>query len=272
MHNKKVSCSVLIIILVILYSLSACSQVRQEVPVTPTMSKSVLPTPQLKATCPVLNSSATLAGGKTESEIEQAILEYLNQGGSPEQLQDEIKKLQETSILDLSQVFTIDTNSDAIREIVLANTFGPPEAGDYKDIHSNLHIYQCAGGKYDDVLIVEGEPADTFEILAVENLSGSDSPEILISRRWTYLDIYFEFVEMYILKEEGWILSFKSEETECEIQTELGDGRNGHKELIIISGNDCSNNADESLMDKKWTYAFEENEVKLIQEGPFPSP
>jgi hypothetical protein len=253
MHNKKISLSLLIGALTILLWLSACSQ-------------------KPKANCPVPNSNATVSGGETVSEIEQSILDYLNQGGSAEQLQMELNKLQDTSIIDRSQVISVDTDSDGIQEIVLSINYGPPKSGDYLDVHGNLYIYNCDAGKYNATLIVGREFADTQKILAVENLLGSDTLEILILRRWTYLDIYFEAVEMYMLTEVGWNLSFKSEETPCGIQTELREASNRRKELIIIAGNDCSNRGDQSRIGKKSVYAFEDNEVKLLQEEPLPSP
>jgi hypothetical protein len=101
---------------------------------------------------------------------------------------------------------------------------------------------------------------------------GSDVPEILISRKWSYLDSYYEFVELYMLKDNGWILSFKTYEAPCGIQTELTNGSNGYKELIIISRNECPESSDESFMGTKSTYKFEDNEVILIQEESFSSP
>lgn len=297
MHNKNVSFSLLVSALIILLQLSGCSQSQQEKLVTPAQTNNIAPTPQIlpsatntvgqsqvtltktltptsppKVNCPVRNSNVTIFEGETISEIEQAILDYLNQGGFPEQLQTELKKLQDTSIVGPTQVFIVDTNSDGLQEIVLAINFTPPVGGDYMDIHGNVHIYNCADGKYNDTEIVEGYFADTQKILAVENLLGSDPPEILISRRYTYLDIYFEAVEMYMFKEGGWALFFNSEEIPCGIQTQLKNGSSGHKELIIVGSSDCSNNNDKSPTSKKWTYAFEENEVKLIREELYSSP
>jgi hypothetical protein len=249
MHNKKISLSLLIGALTILLWLSACSQ-------------------KPKANCPVPNSNATISGGETVSEIEQSILDYLNQGGSAEQLQIELNKLQDTSIIDRSQVISVDTDSDGIQEIVLSINYGPPKSGDYLDVHGNLYIYNCDAGKYNATLIVGREFADTQKILAVENLLGSDTPEILISRRWTYLDIFFEAVEIYMLKEDGWTLAFKSAETACGIQTELRKESIGQKELIITSSNECSIGTDESPTSEKWIYEFEDNEVKLVEESP----
>jgi hypothetical protein len=227
---------------------------------------------QAKDNCTILNPKTTISEGETVPEIEQAILDYLNQGGSPAKLQTEIKRLQDTSIVGPTQVITVDINDDSIQEIVLAINFGPPVSGDYMDIRRNVHIYNCADGEYIDTKIVEGWFADTQKVLAVDNFLGSDAPEILMSRRWTYLDIYFEAVELYMLQEDGWIFFFKSEETPCGIQTELKNGSTRHKELIIIGSRDCSNNADETHIGKKWIYSFENNEVKLIQEVSFPSP
>lgn len=249
MHNKKVSLSLLIGTLVIFLWESACSQ-------------------NPKANCPVPNSNAAISGGETVPEIEQAVLGYLNQGGSAERLQLEINKLPDTSIVDRTQVITVDTDGDGIQEIVLAIKFGPPISGSYLDIYGNLYIYNCDAGKYDVTKIVAGEFADTQEILAVENLLGSETAEILISRRWTYLDIYFEAVEMYMFTDDGWKLSFKSDETPCKIQTELRNGSTGHKELIITSNNQCSNDTGESPTSKKWIYEFGDIEVRLLQESP----
>ena len=249
MHNKNVSPSLLIGVLVIILCLASCSQ-------------------NPKANCPVINSNATISGGETVSEIEQSVLDYLNQGGSAEQLQTEITKLQDTTIVYRNQVITIDTDGDGIQEIVLSINYGPPKSGDYLDVHGNLYIYNCDTGKYNATLIVGREFADTQKILAVENLLGSDAPEIMISRRWTYLGIYFEAVEIYMHNEDSWTLAFKSVETPCGIQTELRNGSNGHKELIITSSNECSISADESPISEKWIYEFENNEVKLVEESP----
>jgi hypothetical protein len=208
---------------------------------------------------------------ETPLEIEQAISNYLNQGGAPEHLQKEIKKLQDKRFLGPSQTITIDTSGDGINEIVLAINFAPLRGGSYLDVHGNLYIYNCTDDQYDVIQIVAGEFADTLEILAIENLVGSDAPEILIKRRWSYLDSYYEFVELYMLKGDGWILSFKTYEVRCGIQTELKDGSNGRKELIIISRNedDCS---DESLIGTTSTYIFDDNEVKLIHDESSSSP
>jgi len=253
MHNKKVSLSLLLSLLVILLGSSACSQ--------------------LKANCPVLNSSAELLGGETPAEIEPAILEYLNHGGAPEQLQDELRNLEDKYNVGPSQVIMVDTNGDGVREIVLAINFGPlPVAGSYLDIHGNLYIYNCVDSKYDVTKIVAGEFADTLKILAVENLLGSNVPEILIIRRWIYPDSYYEFVEMYMLQDDGWTLSFQSPDSRCGIQTELKTGTDGRKELVLTGSNHCPNDTETSLTGKKWTYEFEANEVKLVQEEPFPSP
>jgi len=298
MHNKKISFFLPISVLIILLWLSACSPLQQEESVTPTESNNIFATPQImpsatstagqpqiiftktltsipqpKAICPILNSKTTIAGGETVFEIEQAILDYLNQGGSPEQLQTEIKKLQDTSIVGPTQVIKVDTNGDDIQEIVLAINFGPPKvSGDYMDVHGNVHIYDCADHKYNDTEIVEGYFADTQTILAVENLLGSDAPEILISRRYTYLDIYFEAVEMYMLKEEGWMLSFNTSESQCAVQTDLKDGSNGYKELIIVEGTGCSPSIYNPFRSRKSTYEFRDNEVELIHDEWLPSP
>jgi len=274
--------------------LSACSQPRQEELVISTETHNIFPTPQIlptatstiglpqliftktltstpqpKIICPVLNSKITISGGKTYYEIEQAILDYLNQGGFPERLPVEIKKLQQTSIVDPSQVFTTDTNDDGVKEIVLALNFGPPVSGDYM---GDVHIYSCIDGKYNDATMVEGIFAETLKILAVENLVGSDTPDILIFRRWTYQDIIHQYTELWILTAEGWAISFKSPDSHCGIQTELRNGTDGRKELVIIASNHCPNNPDASLTSTKWTYVFEENEVKLMQEELLPSP
>jgi hypothetical protein len=294
MHNKKVSFSPLVSVLIILLWLSACSQSQQEELVISTETNNIFPTPQIlpaatstvgrpqliftktltstpqpKIICPVLNSKTTISGGKTYYEIEQAILDYLNQGGSPERLPIEIKKLQQTSIVDPSQVFTTDTNGDGIKEIVLALNFGPPVSGDYM---GDVHIYSCVDGKYNDATMVEGIFAETLKILAVENLLGSDTPDILIFRRWAYQDIYHQYVELWILTAERWAIAFKSPDSHCGIQSELKTGTEGRKELVIIASNRCSNDTDASLTSTKWTYVFEENEVKLLQEESFPSP
>ena len=253
MHNKKVNPSLLICALVLLSWLSACSQ-------------------KPKANWPVLNSKATISGGETVSEIEQSVLDYLNQGGSAERLQTELNKLQDTSIIDRTQVITVDTDGDGVQEIVLSINYGPPKSGSYLDVYGNLYIYNCDAGKYNVTLIVGREFADTQKILAVENLLGSDTPEILISRWWSYLDSYYEFVEMYMLKEDGWVVSFKTYESPCGIQTELANGSNGHKELIITSKSDCPKGSGESLTGTKSTYEFEDNGVRLIKEESFPLP
>jgi hypothetical protein len=108
--------------------------------------------------------------------------------------------------------------------------------------------------------------------LAVENLLGSDAPEILISRRWIYLDSYYEFVEMYMLKEEGWILSFHTYESQCAVQTDLKDGSNGYKELIIVESTGCSPTIYNPFRSRKSIYEFRDNEVKLIHVEWLPSP
>ena len=294
MHNKKVSFSPLISVLIILLLLSACSQSQHEELVISTETNNIYPTPQIlptatstvgqpqiiftktlnftpqpKVICPVLNSKTTISGGETDYEIEQAILDYLNQGGSPERLPIEIKKLQQTSTVNPAQVFTTDTNGDGVREIVLALNFGPPVSGDYM---GDVHIYSCVDGKYNDATMVEGIFAETLKILAVENLLGSDAPEILLYRRWTNLDRYREFVELWVLTAEGWALSFKSPSSLCGIQGELKIGANSRKELVIVGSNHCPNDTGAALTGIKQTYEFAESEVKLIAEEPFPSP
>lgn len=298
MHNKKVRFSFLISALVILLWLSACSQTQQETLIMPTGANTRFPTAQIlpsatnavrsspisatqtsiptlqpKPTCPAPNSKVTIPEAETESEVEQAIMTYLNQGGYPEQLQNEIKHLEDKYNLGPSQVIMVDINGDGIKEIVLAINFGPaPVGGDYLDIHGNLYIYNCADGKYDVTQVVAGEFADTLKILTVENLLSSNAPEILISRRWIYLDSYYEFVELYMLTDKGWALTFQSPDFRCGIQAKLKNRGDGRKELVITGSNHCPNDTDASLTGEKWTYEFEENEVKLIQEEPFPSP
>jgi hypothetical protein len=298
MHNKSVCFSFLISVLTILVSLSACSQTQQEKLIMPTGANTSFPTAQIsplatntvrsspipptqtltstlrpKPTCPVPNSQVTVRDEEWPAEIEQAVLDYLNQGGFPQQLQKEMNKINDKGILGPSQVFIVDMNTDDIREIVLAINFGPaPIGGSYLDVHGNLYIYNCVDGKYDVTQVVAGDFADTLKILAIENLLGSDAPEILISRRWTYLDSYYEFVEVYTLTEEGWVLSFQSPDSRCGIQAELKNRADGRKELVITGSNHCPNDTDASLTGKKRTYAFEGNEVKLIQEEPFPPP
>jgi hypothetical protein len=294
MHNKKVSFSLLVSVLIIPLWLSACSQSQQQELVIPAETKTIFPTPQVlptttstvgptqisftktltstpqpKAICPILNSKTTISGGKTVYEIEQAILDYLNQGGFPERLPIEIEKLQQTSAVNPAQVFTTDTNGDGVHEIVLALNFGPPVSGDYR---ADVHIYDCVDGKYNDATMVEGIFADTLKILAVENLLGADAPEILLYRRWTYLDRNPEFVELWMLTAEGWAVSFKSPNSLCGIQGELKIGTNGRKELVIVASNQCHNDTGAILIGTRQTYEFEENEVKLIGEEPFSSP
>jgi hypothetical protein len=249
MHNKRINLSLLIGALVILLWLSACSQ-------------------KPKATCTVLNSNATISGGETVSEIEQSVLDYLNQGGLAERLQTELSKLQDTSIIDRTQVIMVDTDGDDMQEIVLSINYGPPKSGSYLDVFGNLYIYNCDAGQYKVTQIVGGEFADTQKILAVENLLGSDAPEIMISRRWSYVGSYYDAVEMYMLKKDGWTLAFKSVETSCELQADVRNRSNGHKELIIMSSNACSDDTDESSTIKTWIYELEDNEVKLVQELP----
>ena len=274
--------------------LSACSPLQQEELAIPTETNNIFPTPQIlptatstvrqpqvsftktltftphpKVICPVLNSKTTISGGETVYETEQAILDYLNQGGSPERLPIEIKKLHQTPVVDPTQVFTTDINSDGIQEIILAINFGPPMSEDYM---GDVHIYSCVDGKYNYATMVEGYFAETLKILAVENLVESESPEILIFRRWDYQDIYHQYVELWILTPEGWAISFKSPDTHCGIQTELRNGTDGRKELMIIASNHCPDNPNASLTSTKWTYVFEENEVKLLQEESIPLP
>lgn len=293
MNNKKVSFSPLVSVLIILWWLSACSPQQEEL-VIPTTTNTIFPTPQVLTTttstvdlpqliftqtltstpqpevfCSVLNPKTTLSGGETVYEVEQAILGYLNRGCPPERLPIEIKKLHKTSIVDPTQVFTTDTNGDGSQEIVLALNFGPPVGGEYL---ADVHIYHCVDGKYTDSTMVEGTFAETLKILAVENLVGSDTPDILIFRRWTYQDIIHQYVELWILTAEGWTISFKSPDSHCGIQTELRNGADGRKELVIIASNHCPNNPEASLTSTKWTYAIEENEVKLLQEELLPSP
>ena len=82
------------------------------------------------------------------------------------------------------------------------------------------------------------------------------------------MGFYYDAVEMYMLKKDGWTLAFKSVETPCEIHTELRNGSNGHKELIIMSSNACSIGTNEPPTSEKWIYEFEDNEVKLVEKSP----
>jgi hypothetical protein len=295
MRNKKGWFRFLINVPVILL-LSACSQAQQgEKSLAPTRVDNASRTPQLllsathtirppqltfnptstpalqlKVSCPIPSSHATIQEAGTGSEAEQVVLDYLDQGGSPEQLQKEIKKL--GAILDSSQVFTTDINGDGINEVVLAINFAPPRSGSYLDMHGDLFIYNCADSKYDVTKVIAGEEAESIEILAVKNLLDSDVPEILVSRKWFYMSSCEEFVELYSSTKQGWVSSFKTDESPCAMKIKLKDESNGRKVLVIEGSRGCSYSSCGPARGRKWTYEFEGNAVKLIGDELLPSP
>ncbi len=184
--------------------LSACSQARQENLIIPTVFNNATatqqiyplptnttkppiptstPTQQSIAKCPIPNALTTILEAKTGGEAQQAILDYLNQGGFIEQLQKEIKNL--GTIVDSYQVFVTDTNDDSVKEIIVAINFAPPKNGDWEDAYGNLSIYNCVDGSY-HVTNIAGEKREKIKVLAVENLLNSNVPEILVSRQWSF--------------------------------------------------------------------------------------
>ena len=227
------------------------------------------PSLQPKVSCPLSNAQSTIPEAKTGNEAEQVILDFLNQGGSTEQLPKEITNLGD--IVDSSQVFINDTNDDGVNEIVVAINFAPPQNGDWEDAYGNLSIYNCVDGSY-DVTKIAGEKLEKIKVLAVENLLSTEVPEILVSKQWFFMSGCDEFIEMYSQDKGDWSSSFKSDESVCEMKTELKNESNGHKELIIEGTRGCSYSACGPARGRKWIYEFTDNEVKLKSDELLPSP
>ncbi len=80
-----------------------------------------------------------------------------------------------------------------------------------------------------------------------------------------------EFIEMYSIDKGFWVPSFKTDESVCEMKTELKNGNNGHKEMTIEGIRGCSYSACGPARGRKWIYEFTGNEVKLKSDELLPS-
>jgi tetratricopeptide (TPR) repeat protein len=107
--------------------------------------------------------------------------------------------------------------------------------------------------------------------MAVENLLASEVPEILVSNKYIYMNSCDEFVEVYSFAKQGWVSSFHTEASPCEMQTELKNGSNRRKQLIIVSNKGCSYNGCGPQRGRKWVYEFGSDGVILINEELLPS-
>ena len=275
---------------VIFLSLSSCSQARQEnfrVPtetVTPqihlTYTKTGMPTqiqlqwtltPSLQPAvkCPISNVQAKIHDAGTGNEAEQSILDYLNQGGSIEQLQNEIISL--GTIVDSSQVFTTDINSDGLNEIVVAVNFAPPRGGGWEDAYGYLSIYNCVNNSF-EVTKIADEKSTKIKILVVDNLLKSAIPEILVSRQLLFFGGCDEFVEMFSLNKSNWVSIFKTEESVCEMKIEFTNNSDGYEEMTIEGIRGCSYSACGPARGTKSVYDFTGDEVALKSYELLPSP
>jgi hypothetical protein len=287
MVNKKLG--FFYIFLLYFFLLSSCLQISQENP-TPSSARNISETsipsthtitslqftssptatpaipPEVR--CPTPNIDTTMFETMNGYDAEQAILAYLNHGGSPDLLQEEINKL--GSIVNSSQVFIIDINNDDVSEIVLAINFNPPENGYWENAYGVVSMYSCTDGSYTTTNITE-EKQGRITIISVENLSGLKTPEILVAKQ-ILVSSCDEFVEMYSQEETSWLSLFKSDESPCLIRFELRNNESGYKELIIEGKRGCSYASCGPVREKKWVYEFRDDETKLIHEELLPSP
>jgi hypothetical protein len=206
------------------------------------------------------------AGTKTEAR--QAISAYLNQGGSPAQLQDEIAHL--GPIVDTFQVFPFDFEKDGRQEIVLAINFNAPEGGSADERFGVLSIYRCMAGKYLAIDLTYGQKLET-EVLAIKDMIGSKLPDLLVKIQDNYNSGFDEFVALYTFTQSGWIESFKTEWTSGEIKVKLIDS-GGTKTLVIDSYRGCAYMACGPWRKTRLTYTIGRDKTELSHYELLPSP
>ena len=251
MFSQKDKSGFLKYTLVIIFLLSSCSHAQQEEFVPQTTTKTSLP---LKSDCPISSANVHIV---TDARIDtaQAILDYLDRGGLPEQLETELRALGTT--LESYQVQITDLTNDGLGEIVVAINFTSPKVG-------SLSIYNCFDGAYSVTKIEEGEQSN-IELLSVEDLVNSETAEILVARKFFYTDGCDEFVEMYSLVKRSWVSSLKTESSSCETKIELSKD-NKHTLLIIEGNRACLLITCGPTRARQWVYEFASDGVKLVHE------
>jgi hypothetical protein len=236
----------------------------------PTLPKTLTPSLLPKAICPQPDTIPAIHEAETEAEAEQYILDYLNQGGSPEKLQKELPNL--GTILDTFQVFIKDVNNDGANEILIATNFHPPEGGDLYEAEGKLSLYDCIDDAYKATNIIWDNP-ENINIIVWEDLLGSEIPEILVKRQAIYMSGGCdEYAELYSQTQKGWVSSFTSDFSGCGMKIDLKVASDGQKELLLEGQRGCSYLSCGPWRGEKWTYKFLNNKVELVVDMLLPSP
>jgi hypothetical protein len=225
------------------------------------------PTLLPEAKCPVLNNLQTIPKATTGDEADKFILQYLNLGGSPEQLSTQIKNL--GPIVDSFQVFIMDVNGDGIKDIIVAINFNPPESEDWTAMAAGLYEYTCVDGVF-QVQKIAGERMEKIEILALDNFLGSKNVDVLV-KEGLYSDGYSEILDLYSLSGQNWFSSFETDEFPGSLKVEL-DNANGNRQLVIEGIRYCGSMLCNHWRKRRVTYEFHEGKVDLVKDELLPSP
>jgi hypothetical protein len=223
---------------------------------TPTESKSGCP----KAGTPSdMNIPENLDNDTVDEAIYKFILNYLHEGGSPQNLPEAlVSKMPAKFGLSL-QITPLDMNGDNINELLINITRNP-----HKDSYSL--IFHCSSGYYLEAGGFGGE------ILLIEDLNGDKNPEIVFRSYWHgsgCLENY-DVVGWSKMGGGGQAVNYLKPDyfplsnyfpcgTELHIQDKDNDGQ---KELTFTGIEDAWDSAHSGLPGREFSYSYEARDMQ----------
>ena len=234
--------------------LTACGPATIVPITTPTMT--VIPSsPSLTATlqpprpiCPSAgNPSDPVAPSSMSLDwIYGTILDYLNQGGSPEKLTSELAYLKydlpnsNTKMSFAINMNRLDINNDGVDELVFSSgalLFDNPGSD---GVDSGLWVFQCQDGKYKN--IYQDEILNSYEgnprLVAVADLFGNKQKEIVIRSTWSG-DGCLQYFKIIGWKNNSPIDHFVPISFPCGTEFAVGgQDINGNKEILFHGWSD----------------------------------
>jgi len=144
---------------------------------TPTSKPIWTPTPLPDSECPEVGS-ATLSGEANDRrEFENVLLRYLNSGGNPDELLEELEN--ESYIIQPNIIIT-DLNMDGSDEIVFLGHIKSIDANYYQE-GGIIFLYCNIEDEYVSHIVVWGENILDPDVYSISNINNDESLEIIYS-------------------------------------------------------------------------------------------